>query len=181
MILAVCPLSAMAEAPISFQTAQEKEAEEKALEKEARALNKEVSALKKDILQLNQSLYRFEEQLLHPVETQFAVFLAVAPNTRFNLDSIALRLGDTLISSHLYEEKEIKALRQGSVQRLYVGSLSDGKYKLTASINGQGASSKYHRTNKPIKFAKNEKAKYIQLVVGEDRRTGKPLIKVKQW
>lgn len=156
-------------------------AEELEAQKALQALNQEVANLKLDILELNRDLYRFEEQLLHPVETQIAVFLSLAPDTRFSLDSIELHLDDTLISSYLYQEKEISALRSGGTQRLYVGSLSDGKHKLSASFNGQGASSRYFRRKKSMKFVKSQKAKYIQLIVSEDQRTGEPLFKVKQW
>lgn len=146
-----------------------------------RKLNKAVVALKEDIVDLNRELYQFEERLLYPVETQIAVFLALAPDTKFSLDSIELKLNDTLISSYLYQEKEISALKSGGIQRLYVGSLSDGKHKLSASFNGQGANSRYFRRKKAMKFQKGQKAKYIQLVVSEDKRTGEPLFKVRQW
>lgn len=109
------------------------------------------------------------------------MFLAVAPDTSFALDSIELKLDNTLISSYLYQEKEISALKRGGIQKLYVGSLEDGKHKLTASFNGQGGGSRYYRRKKAMPFVKKAKAKYIQLVVGEDKRTGEPLFKVKQW
>jgi len=141
----------------------------------------ETLALKQEIIDLNRKLYQFEENLLHPVETQVAVFLAVAPDTSFALDSIELKLDNTLISSYLYQEKEISALKRGGIQKLYVGSLEDGKHKLTASFNGQGGGSRYYRRKKAMPFVKKAKAKYIQLVVGEDKRTGEPLFKVKQW
>lgn len=147
----------------------------------SRALNTAVTALKNDIVKLNQDLYRFEEQLLYPVETQMAVFLALAPDTRFSLDSIELNLNDTLISSYIYQDKEIAALKTGGIQRLYVGSLADGRHKLSASFNGQGSNSRYFKRKKALKFEKRQKAKYIQLIVSEDKRTGEPLFKVRQW
>lgn len=148
---------------------------------ETSALASETLELKQQIIDLNRKLYQFEEDLLHPVETQVAVFLAMAPDTSFSLDSIELKLDNTLISSYLYQEKEISALKRGGVQQLYVGSLEDGKHKLTASFNGQGGGSRYYRRKKAMPFVKKSKAKYIQLIVGEDKRTGEPLFKVKQW
>ena len=148
---------------------------------EAQKLLKETVALKQEIIDLNRDLYQFEEDLLHPVNTQIAIFLGLAPDSGFVLDSIELQLDNTLISSYLYQEKEINALKNGGIQRLYVGSLSDGKHKLTASFNGQGSSSRYFRRKKAMTFTKEQKAKYIQLIVSEDKRTGDPLFKVKQW
>jgi len=141
----------------------------------------QAEALKQQVIELNRELYNFEQKLLHPVDTQISIFLALAPETRFSLDSIELSLDSTLISSYLYQDKELSALRKGGIQRLYVGSLADGKHKLTARFNGQGANSRYFKRKKAMKFAKKQSAKFIQLIVTEDKRTGEPLFKVKQW
>lgn len=173
-------LPAFAENPVTDATNKASK-EEAAASAEAIQLAKDTIALKQDIIELNRQLYQFEEDLLHPVNTQIAIFLGLAPETRFVLDSIELQLDNTLISSYLYQEKEISALKAGGIQKLYVGSLADGKHKLTASFNGQGSSSRYFRRKKAMTFVKEEKAKYIQLIVSEDKRTGDPLFKVKQW
>lgn len=172
--------SAWAQTPASGSSTDEKN-ETSAASAEAIQLAKDTLALKQEIIDLNRQLYQFEEDLLHPVNTQIAIFLGLAPDTRFVLDSIELQLDNTLISSYLYQEKEISALKAGGIQKLYVGSLADGKHKLTASFNGQGSSSRYFRRKKAMTFVKEQKAKYIQLIVSEDKRTGDPLFKVKQW
>lgn len=177
-ILFLACLLALSSSPV---VAQSSAPTTNAVSQETIKLNKDLMSLKEDIVELNRELYQFEEDLLHPVETQVAVFLALEPKTRFSLDSIELQLNDTLISSYLYQEKEIAALRNGGIQQLYVGSLSDGKHKLTASFNGQGASSRYFKRKKAMKFVKGQNAKYIQMIVSEDPRTGEPLFKVKQW
>ncbi len=137
--------------------------------------------LKQELIDLNRDLYQFEEDLLHPANTQIALFLSMAPESTFLLDSIELRLDDEMITSYLYKEKEISALKKGGIQRLYVGSLSDGKHKLTARFNGQGSNARYYRRKKAMNFVKEDSAKYIQLVITEDTRTREPLFKVKQW
>lgn len=141
----------------------------------------EAEALKQEIIELNRELYQFEQNLLHPVDSQLSVFLAVAPETGFALDSIELQLDEVLVSSYLYQGKELEALKKGGIQRLYIGSLADGKHKLTARFNGQGSNSRYFRRKKAMKFVKKKNAKHIQLIVTEDKRTGEPLFKVKQW
>ncbi len=144
-------------------------------------LIKQAEALKQDMIELNRELYQFEEDLLHPANTQVALFLAIAPETTFLLDSVELQLDGKLITSYLYKENEIIALRRGGVQRLYLGSLSDGKHKLTAGFNGQGSNARYYRRKKSLTFMKGEDAKFIQLIVTEDPRTREPLFNVKQW
>lgn len=152
-----------------------------ALSEESETLQLEVEKLKSDLIDLNRELYQFEEALLYPTETQLAVFLSISNESTFNLDSVELRLDNRVISSHLYKGNELSALKKGGTQRLYIGSLSDGKHKLTAQFNGQGTSSRYFRRNKALRFTKEAKAKYIQLVVAEDSKTREPIFKVKQW
>jgi len=142
---------------------------------------KKAENLKKQLIELNRELYQFEEDLLYPANTQVAVFLSISAKSSFLLDSVELLLDEKLITSHLYKEKEISALKRGGIQRLYVGSLSDGKHKLTARFNGQGANDRYFRRKKSLPFIKEQNAKYIQLVVTEYEPTREPLFKVKQW
>lgn len=141
----------------------------------------QVETLKKQLIQLNSELYQFEEDLLYPADTQLAVFLSITAENTFILDSVEILLDDKLITSYLYKENEISALKKGGVQRLYLGSLSDGRHKLTARFNGQGANNRYFRRKKALPFTKEHDAKFIQLVVTENKTTREPLFKVKQW
>jgi len=148
---------------------------------EKRALVEQAEKIKKELIQLNRELYQFEEDLLYPANTQLAVFLSLSEDSKFLLDSIELRLDDQMVSSYLYTESEIDALKKGGVQRIYLGSLSDGSHKLTAQFNGQGANDRYFRRKKALRFTKDHDAKFIQMVISESSTTREPLFKVKQW
>jgi hypothetical protein len=159
-----------------------KEAERKAAEKEAeKAVFAEVEALKKDIVELNQELYRFEEELLYPANSQIAVFLSFEPKTGFVLDSIELQINERMVTSHLYTENEIVALKRGGVQRLYIGSLSDGEHKISVQVNGLGANNRYFRNRQRASIVKENSARYIELVIGESGPAREPAAKIKQW
>jgi hypothetical protein len=145
------------------------------------AIVTEAEKIKKGIIELNQRLYQFEEELLYPSNTQLAVFLSYAENIAFVLDSVELSLDDKLVSSSLYQESELSALKNGGIQRIYLGSLEDGKHKLAVQFNGKGRNDRYFRRKKALNFVKEEQARFIQLIVSEDRTTGEPLFKVKQW
>ena len=145
------------------------------------ALIKEAEQLKKQLVQLNSELYAFEEDLLYPANTQLGVFLSMSKDSSFVLDSIEIRLDDKLVTSYLYKENEISSLKNGGIQRLYLGSLADGKHKLTARFNGQGANNQYFRRKKALPFTKDQNAKFIQLVVTESSTSNEPLFKVKAW
>lgn len=144
-------------------------------------LSREAEEIKKSLIELNRDLYVFEEKLLYPTETQLAVFLSLRPNTTFELDSVEILLDDTLVATHLYQESELEALSNGGIQELYIGSLSDGRHKLTAQFNGQKSDKSYFRRKKALKFTKENKAKYIQMDISENSANREPLFKVKQW
>jgi hypothetical protein len=145
------------------------------------AIVSEAEKIKQEIIKINQDLYRFQESLLYPANTQLAIFLSYAENSSFVLDSIEITLDGQLVSSALYRETEVEALKKGGIQRVYLGSLSDGKHKLSMQFNGQGQNDRYFRRKKILSFIKEEKARYIQLIVSDNNSTGEPVFKVKQW
>tara|TARA_R110001592_G_scaffold137324_1_gene355232 strand:- start:17095 stop:17706 length:612 start_codon:yes stop_codon:yes gene_type:complete len=145
------------------------------------ALVNEAEKIKQEIIKINQDLYKFQESLLYPANTQLAIFLSYAERSAFALDSIEINLDGQLVSSALYRESEIEALKKGGIQRVYLGSLSDGKHKLSIQFNGQGQNDRYFRRKKILSFVKEEQARYIQLIVSDNNSTGEPVFKVKQW
>lgn len=142
---------------------------------------KEAEELKKKLIQLNRELYFFEKELLYPTNTQLAVFLSLAPQNSLIIDSIEILLDKQLVASYIYKENEISALKKGGIQRVFLGSLSDGAHNLTVKFNGQGANNRYFKREKKIKFTKENDAKYIQMMVSESKTTREPLFKFKQW
>lgn len=144
-------------------------------------LAKEAEKLKQDLVELNRELYDFEERLLYPTETQLAVFLSLRSDTTFTIDSVGIILDGKLVATHLYEESELEALKKGGIQKVYLGSLADGRHKLKVQLNGQAADKSYFRRKKELKFSKENKAKYIQMEISENSVKREPSIKVKQW
>lgn len=144
-------------------------------------LSKQAQQLKKELVEISSALDRYESELLYPAEVKVAVFLSLANQTRFKLDSIELYIDDELVSSHLYQNDEITALRAGGKQQLFQGSVQPGSHKLTASFNGQGRTGGYFKRKKALSFDKKASARYIELVVNESPTTGEPIFKVKQW
>tara|TARA_R110002072_G_scaffold172728_1_gene326969 strand:- start:51960 stop:52559 length:600 start_codon:yes stop_codon:yes gene_type:complete len=145
------------------------------------ALVSEAEKIKKEIIKINQELYKFQKELLYPSNTQLAIFLSYSEKTSFVLDSIEINLDGKLVSSSLYRDSEIEALKKGGIQRIYLGSLSDGKHKLSMQFNGQGQNERYFRRKKILSFIKEENARYIQLIVSDNNVSGEPVFKVKQW
>jgi len=162
-------------------TKQTGSATKKAAPQFDRSVIKEAEDLKKKLIQLNRELYFFEKELLYPTNTQLAVFLSLAPENSLVIDSIEILLDKKIVASYIYKENEISALKKGGIQRVFLGSLSDGAHNLTVKFNGQGANNRYFKREKKIKFTKENDAKYIQMMVSESRTTLEPLFKFKQW
>jgi len=148
---------------------------------EQKAVFKEAETLKKEIVQLNQELYKFEEELLYPANSQLSIFLSLDPKSGFLLDSVELEVDDKMVTSHLYSENELNALRRGGVQRLYIGSISDGAHRISIQINGLGLNNRYFRNKQRAEINKENRAKNIELVVSESGPSREPTTKIKQW
>jgi hypothetical protein len=55
----------------------------------------------------------------------------------FRLDSIQLKLDEKIVAQHLYTFRELEALQQGGVQRLYTGNIKTGEHALVVSYIGK--------------------------------------------
>ena len=103
---------------------------------EAASLDEQIQSLKQDVLALNRELFILEEELLYPANTQVAVFLSLDIGEFFSLDSVQLKIDDKVVSNYLYTPREVAALHQGGVQRLYMGNLKSGEHELVAIFTG---------------------------------------------
>lgn len=140
----------------------------------------EVQALKADVVELNRALFKLEEELLYPADTQIALFLSLQTKNKFSLDSVEMRIDGEIATTYLYTESEIKALEQGGIQRLYIGNLSSGPHKLTAVFNGQGANDHYFRREKTFNFEKSNRSKFIEVSLSDSKGI-EPKFKFNEW
>lgn len=147
---------------------------------ESKVLSDQVKALKSDLVQLNRELYELEEALINPANTQVSVFLSLSAVSNFDLDSVELKLDGNTATTYLYKESELKALKRGGVQRLYIGNISSGSHTLTAVLNGLGESDRYFRREQKFSFDKASKPKMMELQIIESKKK-EPEFKVKEW
>lgn len=148
---------------------------------ESGALQNRVAKLKNEVIQLNRDLFELEESILHPANTQVAVFFSVKTKQPFILDSIELKIDGRMATTYLYKEKELKALENRGVQRLYVGNISTGPHKINAVFNGQGSNDRYFRRDKTYSFEKSDRAKLIEISIDDSKSQNGPEISIKEW
>ncbi len=136
-------------------------------------LDTRIQSLKQEAMELNRDLLVLEEELLFPASTQVAVFVSVDVGTLFDLDSVQLKLDDSIVTNYLYTERETQALHRGGVQRLYVGNLKAGKH--------EGPRWRDYRRGTTLTFDKSTDPKYIELQIRDETRGQQPEFRVKEW
>ncbi|WP_369602356.1 hypothetical protein AAIA72_05160 [Hahella sp. SMD15-11] len=134
------------------------------------SLQAQAARLKQDVIELNRELYRLEEELLYPADTQLVVYVAMDPDAPFELDGVELTIDNSPGTSYLYSDRELRALRQGGIQRLYTGNVAAGPHEIVAVFNGRDANGRYMRKAARLKMTKTKDAKYLELRV---RRSGR--------
>ena len=153
----------------------------KATPRDPQGLDTRVQVLKQEAMELNRDLLVLEEELLFPASTQVAVFVSVDVGALFDLDSVELKLDDSVVTSYLYTERELRALHRGGVQRLYTGNLKTGKHELIAVFIGKGPQGRDYRRGATLKFDKGTDPKYIELQIRDDTHGQQPDFRVKEW
>ncbi len=102
-----------------------------------KGLDEQVQEIKGDVLGIAAELSQLEETLLYPSNTQVAVFVSLARGETFRLDSVDIQLDGEPVAHHLYTFKELEALRNGGVQRVYTGNVRSGEHDLQVLVLGK--------------------------------------------
>lgn len=147
----------------------------------AASLNEDIADLKSQVADLNSELFKLEEDILHPANTQIALYLSFTAKDFFVLDSIEMQIDGRMAVSHLYTEPEREALKQGGIQRIYVGNLSNGTHQLTATMNGQGVNSHYFRKEASFDIQKGNDSAQVELILVAEPPAREPSFKLKIW
>jgi hypothetical protein len=153
----------------------------KAPPRDPQSLDTRVQSIKQEAMELNRDLLVLEEELLFPASTQVAVFVSVDVGVLFDLDSVELKVDDSVVTNYLYTDRELRALHRGGVQRLYMGNLKSGKHELVAVFIGKGPHGRDYRRGTTLTFDKGTDPKYIELQIRDDTRGQQPEFRVKEW
>ena len=144
-------------------------------------LDTQIQDLKKEVLDLNRDLFLLEEDLLFPANTQFTVFVSIDTGTTFDLDSVQLKINDTVVANHLYTEREVSALKRGGVQRFYIGNLTSGDHELVAFFIGKGPNNRDYKRGATVKVTKGTDPQFVELKISDSVTKYQPEFIVKVW
>jgi hypothetical protein len=150
-------------------------------ERQIETLDIEIQKLKEEILELNTTLFRLQEELLYPEDSSVVIFLSIEGGNYFELDSVKLQLDDTMVTSYLYTEREVMALRKGGIQRLYMGNIKSGEHQLVAVFTGKGPQGQDYKRAEEIKVSKEKGAAFIKLIVRDSQEKKQPEFLHETW
>jgi len=102
-----------------------------------KGLDEQVQEIKGDVLSIAAQLNQLEEKLLYPSNTEVAVFVSLADGETFRLDSVEIQLEGEPVAYHIYTFKELEALQEGGVQRIYTGNIRTGGHDFKVSVLGK--------------------------------------------
>lgn len=119
-----------------------------------RSLDGQVQEIKSDVLSIASELQNLEERLLYPSNTQVAVFVSIAENEKFRLDAVQIEINGELATHHIYSFKELEALQNGGVQRIYTGNVPTGGHQLSVTMIGKLENGKDFSESNNFEFSK---------------------------
>jgi hypothetical protein len=132
---------------------------------EMRSLDEQVQEIKSDVLGIAKDLSLLEERLLYPSNTQVAVFVSLATGESFRLDAVQVAIDGELVTHYIYSFKELEALQNGGVQRVYTGNVRTGSHELTVSVDGMLPSGKEFSSSRSFTFSKDVDPKLLGLTL----------------
>ncbi len=130
------------------------------------SLDEQVQEIKSDVLGIAAELSRLEERLLYPSNTQVAVFVSLAEDETFRLDSVEIQIDGELVAHHIYSFKELEALQRGGVQRIYTGNVPTGEHRLEVTVAGKIGGSDVSSTES-FTFRKEVEPKLVELTLAQ--------------
>lgn len=143
---------------------------------EMRSLDEQVQEIKTDVLGIAADLNRLEEKLLYPSNTHLAIFVSIAEGEKFRLDSMQINIDGQLATHYLYGFKELDALQNGGVQRVYTGNVPTGGHEIVVSINGKTPSGDDFASSETFAFDKGVEPKLLGIALN-----GPKAIELGEW
>ncbi|GAB2876417.1 hypothetical protein ACCI51_13635 [Microbulbifer echini] len=128
-----------------------------------RGLDEQIQDVKKDVIDLTATLAQLEEKLLFPSNTQVALFVSIADEKPFELESVEVKLNGEIVAHHLYTYREIESLQKGGVQKIYTGNVQAGAHPLQVRFIGKTPSGKEYRANASYQVDKAVGPKFVEI------------------
>lgn len=130
-----------------------------------KGLDEQVQEIKKDVLGISSELTQLEEKLIYPSNTQVSLFVAVAQGDKFRLDAVDIKIDGKEVVHHVYTFKELEALQQGGVQRIFTGNVRSGEHSLDVALIGKSTGNSDYRQSASYKFTKEVGPRLVEITL----------------
>ena len=140
---------------------------EEVTKEQIKGLDEQIQEIKSDVLTIAAELNHLEEQLLYPSGTQVAMFVSLTGEDSFRLDAVEIRLDGDAVAYHLYSFKELEALRNGGVQRIYTGNLQSGNHEVEVTLTGVTGGNGPVKSSERFSFEKSVGPSAIEFVLAQ--------------
>jgi len=137
-------------------------------QEQMQGLDEQVQEIKADVLGIAVELNQLEEKLLYPSDTQVSIFISLAENEKFRLDSVAIQLNGKAVANHLYTFKELEALQEGGVQRIYTGNITTGDHALQVTFAGKTSGGSDIKETQDFTVSKSVGPKIVELTLASN-------------
>ena len=164
-VLSVSFISVCAVLSVSAVAQQTASTSGDSVQQDLRGLDAQVQEIKSDVLSIAQDLSLLEERLLYPSGTHVAVFVAMDAADAFRLDAVRVEIDGELATHYIYSFKELEALQNGGVQRVYTGNVAVGSHDLTISVNGKLQNGRDFETSETFSFDKDVDPRLLGLTL----------------
>ena len=144
-------------------------------------LSERTNNIQAQVIELNRDLFLLEEDLLHPVSIRLALYVSMDFGKFFTLEGVKLKLDGKAITSFLYTDKDIEALKRGAIQPLYQGNIASGEHQLVAFFTGIGTHERAYKRAVTMNFEKKEGEKAFEIQIIDDQASQQPQFKIKPW
>ena len=136
---------------------------EEVSQQQVMGLDEQVQEIKSDVLTIAAELKHLEEKLLFPSGSQVSAFLSLADGEGFRLDAVEIRINGDPVAYHLYSFKELEALRDGGLQRIYTGNVSTGEHVMEVSMTGKVKGEDVFSRTESFSFSKTVGPEMIEI------------------
>jgi len=148
-------------------------------QEEMRSLDEQVQEIKTDVLTIGRDLALLEERLLFPSNTQLAVFVEMNSEANFRLDAVRIEINGNAVAHHIYSFKELEALQNGGVQRVYTGNITTGSHQMTVAVNGLLPNGGDFTSTETFSFSKGIDPRLLGMTLAG--RSGGAVIEFSDW
>jgi hypothetical protein len=150
-------------------------------QRQFKSLHQQVQMLKNNVVDINRDLKALEAKVLNPSSTQLNVFVSMDVGEFFALESVKVQIDNATVASHIYSEREAKALARGAVQRIFMGNYRPGRHELVAVFTGKGPQGREYRRATRKKIQKSGDAHYVELRISDSVKKRQPEFYVYEW